>query len=227
MRFSNKAYKYLDKLSRDKDFVISDRQLIIGYLISHNIQALDKIIEFQTDFSGLELTIINKPNSTFQARLFSQVDIRENKPIDAINIDGQLYFSCGDHTTAQFWFVISEIGEICTYDNNDGKVNIISSSFGKFIETYAFQDLLGQMKKYEHPYYFDLIDKSSFEVFTENYFRHDTANDDYSKWLSDDKLVIRQGTWYDKASFYIHVYGEDTKQCETFIQHLKEKQIIS
>jgi len=227
MRFSNKTYNYLDKLSRDRDFVISDRQLIIDYLKSQNVQPLDKIIEFQMDFSGLELTITNKPNSTFKASLFSKEDIKQNTPIDTIEIDGQLYFYCGDHTTAQFWFVISGSGQICTYDNNDETVNVISSSFDKFIETYAFEDLLGQNKKYEHPYFYNLIDNNSFEILTQNFFQHDSASDDYNKWLSDDKLVIHKGTWYDKPTFSIHVYGDSSKQCETFIQLLKDKQIIS
>jgi hypothetical protein len=51
MRFSNKAYKYLDTLSRDKDFVIADRQQIIDYLRNQDIEPSEKIIEFQTDFS--------------------------------------------------------------------------------------------------------------------------------------------------------------------------------
>ena len=227
MRFSNKAYKYLDKLSRDMDFVISDKQLIVDYLRSQNIQPFDKIVEFQMDFSGLELTKTNKPKSTFKASLFTNADIKENKPIDKIEIDGQLYFYCGDHATAQFWFVISSSGQICTYDNNDKTVNVIFSSFEKFVETYAFEDLLNQNNKYEHPYFYNLIDNSIFETLTQNFFQHNTASDDYNKWLSEDNLVIHKGTWYDKPIFSIHVYGSDSKQCETFIKLLKDKQIIS
>jgi hypothetical protein len=227
MRFSNKAYKYLDTLSRDKNFVISDRQLIIDYLKGQNIQPYDKIVEFQMDFSGLELTITNKSNSTFKASLFSTADIKQNKPIDTIEIEEELYFYCGDHRTAQFWFVISENGQICTYDNNDETANVISSSFDKFIETYAFKDLLGQNKKYEHPYYYDIIDDSSFEKIAKDYIHHDTASDDYNKWLSYDNLIIHKGTWYDKPAFSIHVYGDSSEHCETYIQLLKDKKIIS
>jgi len=227
MRFSNKAYKYLDTLSRDKDFLITDRQLIIDYLKGQNIQPFDKIVQFQMDFSGLQLTITDKSNSTFSATLFSTADIKQNKPIDTMEIDGQLYFYCGDHETAQFWFVIGANGQICTHDNNNGTVNVISSSFEKFVETYAFEDLLGQNKKYEHPYYYNLIDNSNFELFTKGFFSHDTANDNYNKWLSDDKMVIHKGIWYDRPSFYVHVYGDDSKHCETFIQNLKDNQIIA
>ncbi|MGN6437614.1 MAG: hypothetical protein ACTHMM_13825 [Agriterribacter sp.] len=227
MRFSNKAYKYLDKLSKNKDFVVSDRQLIVNYLKSQNIQPFDKIIEFQTDFSGLSLTVTYKPNSTFKASLFPKKDIKQDAPIDIIEIDGQLYFYCGAHSTAQCWFVISGSGQICTYNNNDETVNIIFSSFDKFIETYAYEDWLAQNPKYEHPYYYNLIDSSSFEVLTQHFAQHDTANDDYNKWLSNDNLIIYKGTWYDKPGFYIHVYDEDSKHCETFIQHLKDQLIIS
>jgi hypothetical protein len=226
MRFSNKTYKYLDKLSRDSDLVVSDRQIIIDYLKRQNIPLLDKIIEFQLDFSGLELTLTNKPNSTFKASLFSKADIKENRPIDTIKIDRQLYFYCGDHETAQFYFVISGNGQICTYDNNDETVNVIFSSFDKFVETYAFKDLLSQNNKYEHPYFYNLIDNSSFEELTQNFFQHNTASDDYNKWLSEDNLVIHKATWYDKQTFSIHVYGKDSNQCETFIQLLKDKKII-
>jgi hypothetical protein len=227
MRFSNKAYKYLDTLSRDKDFVIADRQQIIDYLRNQDIEPSEKIIEFQTDFSGLKLTIEHKPNSTFKATLFSKKDLRQNVPIDTIEIEGQLYFYCGDHKMAQFWFVISGKGQICTYDNNDETINIISSSFDKFIETYAFEDLLGKNKKYEHPYYYNLVDVESFDDFIQSFIRHNTASDDYNKWFSNDKLIIHLGTCYDKPSFYVHFYGDDRKYCETLIQHLKDKLVIT
>ena len=227
MRFSNKAYKYLDTLSRDKDFVILDRQQIIDYLRSQNIEPLERIIEFQTDFSGLKLTVKNKPNSTFTATLFSKKELKQNIPIDTVEIDGQLYFYCGDHATAQFWFVISSNGQICTYDNNDESVNIISSSIDKFIETYAFEDLLGQNKKYEHPYYYNLVDNKGFDELTQSFIRYNTVSDGYNKWLSNDKLIIHVGTWYDKPSFYVHIYGDNSNNCETFIQYLKDKLIIT
>ena len=227
MRFSNKAYKYLDKLTRQSDFVVSDRQLIIDYLKGQNIKSFDKIIEFQTDFSGLELTVTNKPSSTFKTILFSKADIQQNKPIETIEVGGRLYFYCGDHMTAQFRFVVSESGQICTFGNDDGVPNIISSSFDKFVETYAFKDLLGQNNKYEHPPFYNLIDNSAFETLTQNFIHYDTSSDDYNKWLSDDKLVIHKGTWYDEPHFFVHIYGNNSSQCETFIQLLKDKQIIS
>jgi hypothetical protein len=227
MKFSKNVSNYLDNLFRDEDFVIVNKQVFTDYLKSQNIPVFDKIIEFQTNFSGLQLTITNKPNSTFKARLFSKEDIKQDTPIDTIKLDGQLYFYCGDHSTAQFCFVINENGQIGTYDDYDETVNIISSSFDKFIETYAFEDFLRQNNNYELPYFYNLIDNRNFELVTQNFIRHESASDDYHKWLSNDHLFIHQGTWYDKPSYFIHIYGDDRKQCETFIQHLKDKLIIS
>jgi hypothetical protein len=227
MRFSNKAYKYLNKLSRDKNLTVSDKQDVIDYLKNQSILPFDKIVEFQTDFSGLELTITNKPKSTFQASLFSKEDILQNNPINTVEVEGKLYFYCGDHTTAQFPFVIGENGQICTYNQKDKTVNIISSSFDKFIETYAFKDLIGQNKKYEHPFCYDLNNHSSFEELSKRFFRHDKSSDEYSQWFSDGKLIILKGTWYDRPDFYIHIYGEDGEQCESFLQHLKDNLIIT
>ena len=226
MRFSNKAYKYLDRLSRDKDFVTSDKQTVIDYMKRLGVTPFEKIIEFQMDFSGLELTITNKPGSTFKATLFSQSDIKERSPIDTIKIDSRFYFYCGDHATAQFWFVISDSGQICTYDNNDETVNIISSSFDKFVEIYAFEDLLGQNKEYEHPYFYNLVDNTSFELLAQKFRQQFTASDDYNKWFWDKGLIIRKGIWYDKPNFFVHVYGDNCNHCEDFIKLLKDKQII-
>jgi hypothetical protein len=226
MKFSDRANKYLDKLKRDYDLVIGDRKMIVDYLESQNIPPLEKIIEFQMHFSGLQLTITNKPGSTFKASLFSKTDIQENSPIDPIEIDGQLYFYSGDHDTAQYWFVISSRGQICTFNNNDQTVNVIFSSFDKFIETYAFEDFLEQNNQYEHSGYYELIDYSKFEKLTQSFFQHHHTSDDYNKWLSEGNLFIHQGTWLHKPTFYIHVYGNNRKQCKTFLKLLQDNQII-
>lgn len=76
MRFSNKASKVFIKTKRNKDFIVS-REELVDYFKKCNIPEFEKVIEFQIDFSGLELTITNKPNSTFKASLFSKA---ESKP---------------------------------------------------------------------------------------------------------------------------------------------------
>jgi hypothetical protein len=228
VKFSNEAYSYLNKLSRDSDFIITDSQIVIDYLTNQGIQPFDKVVEFQLDYSGLELTIANKQNSAFSAHLFSKGDIKENRAIDRIEIDGELYFHCGDHNTAQFWFVIGSNGQICTYNNNEGTVNIICSSFDKFIETYAFKDLLRKGSKYEYPYFYDLLDNTAFNIFTSKYFLHEAASDQYTVWLSDleNDLIIQKGTWYDRPKSFIHIYGSNHDKCKIFIELLKAKKII-
>ena len=227
MKFSNKTYKYLDSLSRDKDCIVTDRNEVVNYFDKQNIPPFDKVVEFQMECSGLRLTIYNKEMSTFNARLFSKTDIITNATIDYLQINGQYYFYCGDHETAQFWFVLSQVGELCTYNNNDQTVNPIFSSFEKFIETYAFEDLLSKDDKYEDPPFYNLVDSTKFESLTKEYFQHITANDDYNKWISNDGLIIHKGTWLDRPSFFVHVYGDNKLRCETFIQTIKETKIIA
>ncbi|PXY47096.1 hypothetical protein [Flavobacterium hydrophilum] len=225
MRFSNKASKYLAKLKRNNEFIVS-REKLVDYFKRHNIPEFEKIIEFQIDFSGLELTIKNKNSSKFNAFLISKENISKNEEIEYLIVNNKYYFFCGDHETAQFWFVISESGEICTYDNNDETVNIIYSSFEKFIESYAFIDLINQNKKYEYPGYFSLIENNHFDELTKNYFIHNSSNDEFNKWISTENLIINIGIWLHEHSFYIHIYGETKSECEKFIEVLKEEKII-
>ena len=227
MSFSDTASYYVSRLTSDNEFVFSDRQLIVDHLKKQSIEPFEKIIEFQARFSGLKLTITNKTGSTFKAKLFSKTDIINSIPPDTIEIDGRIYFDCGEHETAQFWFVIRNDGEICTYNNIDETVNVISSSFDKLIEEYALKDFLVRSKKYEHPYYYNLIDQNLFEACTQSFARYAAASDEYNSWLSDGSLVIHAGTWFDKPGLFIHVYGDDKRQCESLIQDLTEKSIIS
>lgn len=227
MRFSNKAYKYLDKLNRDKEFVIADSNEVVNYLAKQNITAFHSVIDFQMKFSGLELTISKNPGSTFNARLFSRSNVAKNTKIELVKVNGQSYFFCGDHETAQIWFVLSEQGQLCTYNSNNGSVNTIFSSFDKFIETYALEDLLSKENKYEHPSFYDLINPKEFDRLTKDYFLHLTASDDYHKWLSSGDIVIHKGTWYDRAACYVHVYGDTKQRCETFVNSLKSAAIIA
>ncbi|WP_269236814.1 hypothetical protein [Flavobacterium flavigenum] len=225
MRFSNNASKYLAKLKRNNEFVVSREQLV-DYFKKHNIPEFEKIIKFQMDFSGLELTIKNKDSSKFNAFLISKKNLLKNEVIDYLIINNKYYFFCGDHETAQFWFVISENGEICTYDNNDETVNTIYSSFEKFIESYTLIDLINQNKKYEYPGYFKLIENNRFEELTKNYLIYNSSNDEFNKWINTGNLIINKGIWLHEHSFYIHIYGDTKSECEKFIELLKREQII-
>jgi hypothetical protein len=85
---------------------------------------------------------MNHPGSTFHAMLFSKEEIQLKADCENLVIDNKIYFYCGDHATAQFWFVISSSGEICTYDNALNLVYGVASPFEKFIENYAMEDWL-------------------------------------------------------------------------------------
>lgn len=226
MHFSTTATTYLSKLRRDKGYDALDRSQIVGYLLGQGIPAFEKVIDFQLTYSGLSLTIFKRFSHTFDAHLFSVPDIQSNAPIEYLLLNGKYYFYCGDHRTAQFWFVLGQDGQLCTYDNNEETVNVIFSGFDKFVETYAMKDFLSINEKYAHPLVYDLIDPEGFLNLTRNYFRHNLASDAYNEWLSKDDLVINKGTWFDKGGFSIKFYADNSLSCEAFIDVLKSKKII-
>ena len=223
MRFSNKTYKYLDSLKRDIEW-IADKEEIERYFSNQNIPLFEKVVLFQTDFSGLNLTIANKPAQTFKAQLFSKKQIETNSPSDFIKLNEHYYFHCGEHETAQFHFVIDEKGQICTYDNNLETVNIIFSSFEKMLETYALENLLTD--RYESPTFYSLVNQGKFYSFTQDFKEIYTKNDEYNTWLTNHEIIIHKGTWYDKSSSYIHIYGNQKDKCDDFVKLLKAENII-
>ncbi|KRD62882.1 hypothetical protein ASE40_03580 [Flavobacterium sp. Root935] len=225
MKLSNNADRYFSKLKRNEEFVINADDLI-KYFEVHNIPKFEKIIEFQLKFSGIELKIENDESSNFNAFLVSKTDIKNNNEIEYLIIENTYYFFCGDHQTAQFWFVISDKGEICTYNNNNETVNILYTSFEKFIENYAFIDLVKQNKKYEHPGYYNLLDFTRFDELVKSFTIYDSSNDKFNKWISNGSLVINKGLWLHEHSFYIHIYGKNKEECDIFLKLLKIEKII-
>jgi hypothetical protein len=227
MGFSETARGYLKKLVRDEAFVVPDRQTVAAHLKNHRIPISDRILDFQMNFSGLELTVANKSGETFQAALFSRADILENRPPEAINLNGQWYFHCGEHATAQFWFVIGSEGQFGTFDYHDEVLNILASSFDKWVESYAYMDALLQNHPYEHPYFYELLDPVGFGALVQNLVRYHPACDAYTQWMSDDNLTVHQGTWFDRPGFFLHLYSKNMEYCESFVHLLKEKWIVS
>jgi hypothetical protein len=226
MRFSNIAHQYLEGLHRNKKWVFSDSEKLATYLIQQGVPPFEKIIDFQLNFSGFELTITGKGSSTFNVNLFLPSHIESNTEIDFIKIEDKYYFDCGDHRTAQFWFVISDSGEIGTYNNNDETVNIIFSSFDKFIESYAMEDLYHKSNKYEHPYYYTVIDLQLLNNYFTDFQFHEAGNDSYNTWLVNEQIIVHRGTWYDRPASYLHVYGDKKKECELLIDSLTKQKII-
>ena len=227
MTLSDRAQTYVSTLIRDKDWTISDPQEIADYLSRQTIPAFEGVIEFQKYYSGLQLTVTSKPGQAFKASLFSNADFVANKQITYNIINGQYYFDCGDHETAQFWFVVRQDGKIGTRDNAANATNIIHSSFDKFIETYSLNDLLSRKKVYEYPAFFEVKNEELFNLLTADFHADKAASDEYNKWLFNDDLTIHQGTWYDRPSAYIHVSGLDKGQCNDFVNLLIDKQIVS
>ncbi|MBO9728684.1 MAG: hypothetical protein J7623_08610 [Chitinophaga sp.] len=226
MNFSNTAAKYQDRLKWDSRFVVKDRQEVIDYLKRQNIEPFKHVIDFQVKYSGIELTLPGKPGTTFYAHLFSQNDIKSDAEIDHVKINGRSYFFCGDHETAQFWFVLSETGEICTYNNQDESINPLFSSFQKFIETYAQQHRQRQNKLYEHPPYYKLKNSTALQELVSTSPEYTPANDQYNQWYTANDIVIYQGTWFQAPTAFIHMYGKREADCEKFVQSLKAKGII-
>lgn len=226
MKLSTQAIAFINSLSRDEGWVVYDRAKVVNYFHQHNMPVFDKVIEFQMEYSGLFLTVYNDPGSSFKARLFSCHDIVSNAPLDFLLIEGQYFFYCGDYETAQFWFVLSQEGEVGIYDNSSETVNPIFSSFEKFIEAYAFEDLLQKNGKHVHPPFYKVKDCSAFSDFAKKYFSYDFACDAYNEWLLTDECIIHKGKWFDRSSFYIHIYGDDSIKCEDLAGILKNNKII-
>jgi hypothetical protein len=226
MRFSNIANQYLEGLHRNKKWVFSDSEKLATYLIQQGVPPFERIIDFQLNFSGFELTITGKPSSTFNATLFLPPHIEANAEIDFIKIQDKYYFDCGDHRTAQFWFVIGDSGEIGTYNNNDETVNIMFSSFDKFIETNALEDLCQKNKKYEHPAYLSVIDMQLFDDYFRDFQFHEAGNDSYNTWLSNEQIIVHRGRWYDRPASYLHLYGDKQRECKLLIDSLTKQKII-
>lgn len=227
MKHSNPAISYLNKATRDPQYVIKDRQEIVAYLKRQNIVPFDSVIDFQLNYSGLELTIPGKPGSTFRARLFSQTDLASNTAIEQVKIKGRSYFFCGDHETAPCWFVLSETGEICTYNNQDESVNPIFSSFQYLIENYVAEISQYESNMYEHPAYYNLKDNAAFWELVSNAIVNPKANDYFNHWsIVENNIRIHKGTWFDRPAAYIHIYGKSKATCEAFVSSLKAKGII-
>lgn len=224
MKHSNKAARYLTTLTRDRYYIVSDRNEVIDYLTRQGVPAFEKVVDFQMEYSGLKLTIHNKDNAAFKVMLFGIRDLMTNAPVGHFEIDGRYYFYCGEHKTAPFPFVLGQDGEICIY--NDDSVHTIYSSFEKFIETYVMQNTLAVTMAYEHPPYYDLLDSVQFTSHVRSMYTLSTANDEYNEWLLVGDLMIYKGTWLYKPSFFVHVYGETEEQCEAFIKVMKDNKII-
>lgn len=223
MNFSNRAKLYLSKLSKHKQWSTSEEETS-NYLFAQNITPTQGILEFQANYSGLELTINGHKSETFSSNLFSRNQIKNNELLDLDKKNNKLFFPCGHHATAQFMFFVTGKCEICTLDNSEN-FNIIHSNFRKMIEQYALLNQIWDWKK--NPFYFKLLKldqlidhmKYSFQFIEE-------TSDDYSLWWQNENIIISTGTWFDRPSKYLLVFGKNQNIITQLLEILESKSVI-
>jgi hypothetical protein len=224
MILSNRAKIYISNLKRDSNW-FTDIDITKDYLKKNNIEPHLAILNFQSLYSGFELVIKNDIGHSFRAYLFSKKQILTNEPVEFIELNDRILFCCGDHKTAQFNFFLAEKGELCTIDNEEDKINILHSSFEKFIESYALKNEIYNWER--NPHYFEIKDYDKLAKFLKaNYRLIEECSDEFESWWTDDKLIIETGIWLDRPEYFVHVYGKNRLICDEFIENLKNENIL-
>ncbi|WP_238388140.1 hypothetical protein [Hymenobacter sediminis] len=100
-------------MKQDKSWLITT-EVLSRYLLKQGVKPTSALLSFQENYSGLILTIQNNKGATFKANLFSSLDIVFNRDEDVSKVGGRYIFECGEHSTAQFNFYITDKGEVCT-----------------------------------------------------------------------------------------------------------------
>ncbi len=222
---SELAQKYLRGLQRDKKFGFIDHELIEQYMAQQHIPAFAPVVAFQQRYSGLKLSLFKSPGSTFYPTLFSQEHIRENIEIETVEIENKYYFFCGDHETAQFWFVLGEDGSFCTY--NDDVVNPIHDTFEKFVEHYAYKDFQLRSGMQEYAGYFQLKNNVLPQSILAEGCIYQPASDAYHTWISYKNVLLEIGKFLDSGQQYVHIYGKQAAACTEVYHELKSLSVIA
>lgn len=220
---SDKAKAYLSRLNKDKNW--STDELTTGsYLIENNFINSESLTNFQSNYSGITISIKNK-SEDFSALLFSRSQIINNEELEYLEFEGRKIIECGNHQTAPFRFYITENGEICTVDSFD-KLNLIHKSFEKRIEQYA---LLNEIAEWEEiPYYYNVVNQNKLERYLADNFDIITeCSDEFSYWGRNHELVVKNGKWLDKQSKYFKIYSNDIELSTSIINTLKNDKILN
>lgn len=222
MNLSTRAIKYLSKLERDENW-ITGKEETRSYLVTQKIYPSDSILDFQSNYSGLEFIDGNR-GEWFKTYLFSKEQVQTNQPIEFEKIDDTYVFICGEHETAQFEFYLTAQGEFCTIDHNDA-LNIIHSSFDKKVEIHALQN---EIKTWvENPSYFEIQDIDILEsILSKEFEIISECSDKYSSWWGNENLIIELGVWLDRSDNYFHIYGKEEKVCDELIELLRMKNTL-
>lgn len=223
MNLSQRASNYLSSLIRDSSWTSGIEETRL-YLINQKISEYSEFLRYQLNFSGYELTIRNDTSGSFIASLFSQNQLRSNECLDVYNIDERQLIICGDHSTAQFPFYLSDRGEICTYPNEE-YLNILYSSFDFIIEEYA---LLNEIYNWtSDPLYYKVLDGDKLYALMGNEFQIiDECSDIFTTWWRSGNLIAVKGVWLDMPDSYFHVYGKNMEVCMKFTSILKQESIV-
>jgi hypothetical protein len=222
MNLSERAIRYLKTRKRDKLFIVSETETR-EYLNSQGIIS-DEFIRFQVNYSGYELTIQNDPGKSFYCKLFSTKQIQKNEKLELLKVGDRLLEHCGDYSTAQFTYFLTNKGELCTLDDND-LPNILYNSFDTFVEAYALQNRISNLD--QNPYYFEVLKASDLNLFMKQRFKVlEECTDSYNQWWTDEHLFAVKGVWFDRPEFYFHVYGTSQLLCNNMINELKMQEIL-
>jgi hypothetical protein len=227
MSLSERATRYLEIINKTREPTCTDLDLIKKYMISQGIPAFEKILEFQLYYAGLKFKVANNRSSAFEASLFLKKDIKSHSPINCVVLDGGYYFFCGNHATAQFHFALSEKGRLCTYDEKDKTVTVISSSFTRFIEEYALKDELCKNNKFEMPSYYEITDMPGLNRLMVEFSPYPELGDEYNQWFENNGLIVEIFTWLDRQEKGVHIFADNEKQAIDFVQLLIEKKFIA
>lgn len=222
MRLSEMANRYVQSLTIDPYWSFQDRDAIAKYLSSQSIPAFPEIVELQVEYSGKTLTLSGKPSSSFHIRLFSKRDILDGSELDMILFNGQCYFDCGSHETAQYWFVVGENGTFGTYSQEEEYVNILSSDFTNLVESYALENELIKKGFYEAEQYFEISSLSAIQDIVTGLNKYESINDQYMFWYSNSSVFLNIAKFYGTDSYYLHVFGEKKIYVKEFITRLSQ-----
>jgi len=217
----------MSSLRRDRGWIATAEQTE-RYFEKNNFPPTEALINYQANFSGLELMVGKDRRGLFKAELFTKSRILNNSPISANEdyfLEGEkFYFNCGTHATAQFQFYISDVGEICT-DLDDDIINVLYSSFEKKIEQYALRNEIQNWQ--EDPVYYEIENQLSLEKYMEQGFDLiEECSDAYNSWWGNKDLIIANSTWLDRKEKYFHIYGKKLDYCKLLIEEFKNQRIL-
>lgn len=223
-QLSNRAESYLSGLDKDPNYSC-DKDMVIAYMEQQQVPLCKPVIRFQTKYSGFDLTIRANRMKTFYMRLFSRKAIKSNKRINVLQENGNTWFECGYHESAQYNFYINEEGEIIAESGKDELA--IYSSAEMMIESYALLDSI-PYDWWNRLSYCKVVNKDSLSTYllTKNFRQIKECCDDYNIYFSNGNIIVRCSVfWTNEGRFVIATYGKNEKICKQFIEELKKNKL--